>query len=116
MPSEIYMLTIDCHDHDRVATFWQHALGYQRAFADRDEIAIEPPDGAGGMALLFGRAPDAKVVKNRLHLDLNPSDQASEVARLKSLGAREVDIGQKDVSWVVMADPEDNEFCILTPR
>ncbi len=116
MPSSIYSLTVDCHDHDRVARFWQDALGYERTYESEDEIAIEPKEEASGVALVFLRVPDEKVVKNRWHLDLNPTDQASEVARLKSLGAREVDIGQKDVSWVVMADPEGNEFCILTSR
>ncbi|MFN2594075.1 MAG: VOC family protein [Actinomycetota bacterium] len=116
MPSTIYTLTVDCQDHERVAAFWQDALQYEQTFVDREEIAIEPPEDGSGPAILFLRVPDAKVVKNRWHLDLNPHDQASEVARLKSLGAREVDIGQKDVSWVVMADPEENEFCVLTPR
>ena len=116
MPSTIYTLTVDCHDHERVATFWQEALGYERTFEDDGEIAIEPKGNDPGPALLFLKVPDTKVVKNRLHLDLNPHDQQSEVARLKSLGAHEVDIGQKDVSWVVMADPEDNVFCVLTPR
>jgi hypothetical protein len=55
-------------------------------------------------------------VKNRVHLDLRPDDQAVEVQRLISLGARHVDIGQRDVSWVVLADPEGNEFCVLRPR
>jgi hypothetical protein len=58
--------------------------------------------------------PDLKVGKNRLHLDLRPGDQAAEVARLESLGARPVDVGQgTDVSWVVMADLDGNEFCVL---
>ncbi len=60
--------------------------------------------------------PDEKKVKNRVHLDLNPTDQAAEVERVKALGATEVDIGQRDVPWVVLADPEGNEFCILTAR
>ena len=57
--------------------------------------------------------PEARATKNRLHLDLRPLDQAGEVARLEGLGARRVDVGQRDVSWVVMADPEGNEFCVL---
>ena len=60
--------------------------------------------------------PEGKVVKNRLHLDLRPGDQAAEVARLEALGARRVDVGQgPDVSWVVMADPDGNEFDVLRP-
>ena len=56
---------------------------------------------------------EPKVGENRLHLDLRPVDQAAEVARLEQLGARRVDIGQGDVTWVVMADPDGNEFCVL---
>jgi hypothetical protein len=66
--------------------------------------------------MLFLEVPKAKAVKNRVHLDLRPDDQAVEVQRLISLGARHVDIGQRDVSWVVLADPEGNEFCVLRPR
>jgi hypothetical protein len=59
---------------------------------------------------------DAKVVKNRLHIDLRPDDQELEVSRLVSLGAQRVDIGQGDVPWVVLTDPEGNEFCVLGSR
>ena len=87
-------------------------------FEEPDEVAVEPPEGTSGALpypdLLFIRVPEDKRVKNRLHLDLRPDDQASEVARLEGMGARRVDIGQSaDVSWVVMADPEGNEFCVL---
>jgi len=62
------------------------------------------------------RVPAAKAGKNRLHLDLRPGDQAAEVARLEGLGASRADIGQgSQVSWVVMADPDGNEFCVLKP-
>ena len=63
--------------------------------------------------ILFLRVPEGKAVKNRLHLDFRPDDQAAEVARLEGLGARRVDIGQGDQSWVVLADPDGNEFCVL---
>ena len=63
--------------------------------------------------VLFGRNPDQKQTKNRWHFDLAPSDQAAEVARLEELGAKRADIGQTDVSWVVMVDIEGNEFCVL---
>jgi hypothetical protein len=66
--------------------------------------------------LLFIRVPEAKAGKNRLHLDLRPDDQAAEVARLETLGARRASVGQSDeVGWVVMQDPEGNEFCVLQP-
>src|ERR1022692_4559440 len=62
------------------------------------------------------QVPEGKSVKDRIHLDLRPGDQAAEVERLISLGARRIDIGQGEVTWVVMADPEANEFCVLRPR
>ena len=65
--------------------------------------------------LLFLKVPERKTVKNRMHLDLRPEDQAAEVARLEALGARRVSVGQGEVSWVVMADPEGNEFDVLRP-
>jgi len=64
---------------------------------------------------LYERAGEPKTIKNRLHLDLRPKDQAAEVARLEALGARRVDVGQRDVSWVVLADPDGNEFDVLKP-
>ncbi|HEX2770986.1 MAG TPA: VOC family protein, partial [Micromonosporaceae bacterium] len=57
-----------------------------------------------------------KKVKNRLHIDLRPEDQEAEVERLVDMGARHVDIGQRNVGWVVLADPEGNEFCVLSAR
>ena len=79
---------------------------------------LEPPEGTpeDGVApdLLFLRVPEEKKVKNRLHIDLRPADQAAEVARLEGLGARRADVGQgTDVRWVVLADPDGNEFCVL---
>jgi predicted enzyme related to lactoylglutathione lyase len=111
-------MSFDAHDLDLVVGFWEEALGWRRTFADDDEVALEPPAGSpqDGVApdLLFLRVPDDKVVKNRVHLDLRPDDQAAEVARLEKLGARRVSIGQgDDVTWVVLADPEGNEFCVL---
>jgi hypothetical protein len=86
---------------------------------DQDqETAIQSPDG--GTKIAWGGPPVApKTGKNRLHLDIAPPadvDQQAEVDRLVSLGATRIDIGQGDVSWVVMADPDGNEFCVLTPR
>ena len=83
-------------------------------------MVLEPPVGSreDGVVpdLLFLRVPDDKTVKNRLHLDLRPGDQAVEVKRLEALGARRADVGQSDdVSWVVMTDPAGNEFCVLRP-
>jgi Glyoxalase-like domain len=100
--------------------FWAAALGWVRTYADETEVVVEPPAGSAwayvAPDLLFLKVPDDKVVKNRLHLDLRPDDQSAEVARLESLGARRIDVGQgADSLWVVMADPEGNEFCVLPP-
>ena len=79
---------------------------------------LEPPEGSpeDGVApdLLFLRVPEEKSGRSRLHLDLRPVDQAAEVARLEGLGARRADVGQgPEVTWVVLADPDGNEFCVL---
>jgi hypothetical protein len=120
MDIRIQCLCIDTTDPSGLATFWESALGWRRTFDRDDEVALEPPAGSpeDGIVpdLLFLRVPEDKAVKNRLHLDLRPKDQTAEVARLAGLGATRVDVGQKqDVSWVVMADPEGNEFCVLRP-
>ena len=91
--------------------FWSAALGLPlQVDADGDRW-LEL--GEGSPNLLFQEVLEGKVVKNRLHLDFRPDDQRREVGRLIGLGAREKDIGQGQVTWVVMADPEDNEFCVL---
>ena len=118
MAIRIQCLCVDSTDPALPAAFWQAALGWRRAHQDESEIVLEPPAGSSeeGVVpdLLFLKVPEGKAVKNRLHLDLRPEDQMAEVARLEGLGARRVDVGQGDgVSWVVMADPEGNEFCVL---
>ena len=111
-------LTIDSEDPDKLADFWCRALGYQVTYRSEEgeterEVAIESPDRKG-WRILFVEVHDERKVKNRLHLDLRPDDQEAEVSRLEELGAKRVDIGQSpEVTWVVMADPEGNEFCIL---
>ena len=107
----------DSTDPRRTADFWEAALGWRRTLDHEDEVVLEPPAGSpedgGSPDILFLRVPEGKAVKNRLHLDLRPDDQAAEVARLEALGARRVDVGQQDPSWVVLADPEGNELCVL---
>jgi len=120
MDIRIQCLCVDSTDPAKAAQFWQAALGWRRTRDTEDEIILEPPEGSpeDGIVpdLLFLRVPEAKTMKNRLHLDLRPKDQAAEVARLEALGARWVDVGQgTDVSWVVMADPDGNEFDVLRP-
>jgi hypothetical protein len=111
-------LTIDSEEPDKLADFWCRALGYEVTYRSEEgeterEVAIESPDRKG-WRILFVEVHDERKVKNRLHLDLRPDDQEAEVSRLEELGAKRVDIGQSpEVTWVVMADPESNEFCIL---
>lgn len=121
MTSRFTEVTVDCHDPERLAAFWCEVLGF--TVIDRSEGKVEigswvptveeirarqmPP------TVMFIRVPEAKTVKNRLHLDVSPIDSstADEVTRLLGLGATTVDVGQgPDRSWVVMADPEGNEF------
>jgi hypothetical protein len=114
----IQCLCIDTTDPARLARFWQSALGWRRTHERYEEVVLEPPAGPpdDGVVpdLVFNRVPEGKAGKNRLHLDLRPEDQAAEVARLEGLGARRADVGQgADVTWVVMADPDGNEFCVL---
>lgn len=120
MPLRIQCLTIDAADPRRLAVFWAEVLGWRVTYEEDDEVVIEPQEGSPECDvcpdLLFGKSDDPKAVKNRLHLDLRPEDQDSEVERVTKLGARRVDIGQEGTeSWVVLADPEGNEFCILRP-
>jgi hypothetical protein len=107
-------IVIDCTDPLLVASFWSEALGLELHGPDEGDWWIEPGDGSPD--ILFLHVPEGKSVKDRIHLDLRPDDQAAEVERLISLGARRIDIGQGNVSWVVMADPEANEFCVLSSK
>jgi hypothetical protein len=111
-------LTIDSEEPDKLADFWCRALGYEVTYRSDEgeterEVTIESVDRKG-WRILFLEVHDERKVKNRLHLDLRPDDQEAEVARLEGVGAKRIDIGQSpEVTWVVMADPEGNEFCIL---
>jgi len=115
MTVAINSLTVDCHDPSAVAQFWSAALDWPILSASDDEVMIAPFEERhpGVSPVLFMTNPDDKIIKNRWHFDLAPDDQAAEVARLEGLGARRADIGQGDVSWVVMEDVEGNHFCVL---
>ncbi len=109
---------IDSPDPSTLAGFWEAALGWQRVDEDDEGVALRSAasTGAGQPVpdLLILKVDDPRVAKNRLHLDFRPDDQDREVARLMGLGAQRVDIGQGDqATWVVLADPEGNEFCVL---
>jgi hypothetical protein len=105
-------ISVDASDPEKLGQWWSAALSWKIVFSDANECEIRPDDGTTP-GLLFIRVPDTKVSKNRLHLDLRPDNQAAEVSRFIALGASHVDIGQGDVSWVVLSDPEGNEFCVL---
>jgi hypothetical protein len=100
-----------------VARFWAEALGWVISRDEDPEWVVEPPEGSREDCvvpdLLFIKVPEPKTMKNRLHIDLRPEDQAAELARLEGLGATHADVGQgEDRDWVVLADPEGNEFCV----
>jgi len=118
MGLRIETVTIDAEDPDVIAAFWSAALGWGHRTDEDGDIWLEPeddhPDAGTVRPLLIVRVPEGKVGKNRLHLDLVPDDQEREVERLEALGASRPDIGQTgNESWVVLADPEGNEFCVL---
>ena len=129
MGSRLTEIVFDCHDPVAQAAFWAAALGYQVVRTEQGQVEVapwerEPPDLAEQVrqapavpTLVFVAVPEAKTVKNRLHLDLRPVDRSheAEVERLIGLGARRADVGQGEVPWVVLADPEGNEFCVLGP-
>ncbi|HEX7165406.1 MAG TPA: VOC family protein [Acidimicrobiales bacterium] len=99
--------------------FWGEAIGWPVVYDQDGDVAVRAPDGRGPFVTFGPPTSEAKPGKNRLHLDIAPpegDDHAAEVDRLIGLGAHRVDIGQGDVPWVVMADPDGNEFCVLTPR
>ncbi len=107
-------LVLDCADAEVLADFWAAALGYQRIGAAGQYVLLVPA-GPGAPKLLLQRVPEAKVVKNRMHLDIETPDIEAEAARLEALGARRlaVDVlAEHGTHWYVMADPEGNEFCV----
>ena len=117
----IQCVVIDCAEPHGLARFWAAALGWRVTFSSDAECALEPPEGSPetdvSPDLVFVRVPDQKLGKNRLHLDLRPDDQDAHVERLLALGATRAEIGQTgEEPWVVLADSEGNEFCVLAPR
>ena len=127
-----YSVVVDCHDHRAQAAWWARVLRWRTVHESDDEAVLVPPHFFAedyfarvpaperGQGLVFVPVPEGKSVKNRLHIDLAPEaddDQDAEVQRLVDLGARRADVGQgDDVTWVVLTDPEGNEFCVLSPR
>ena len=123
MPTRLVHLVADANDPPGLARFWSTVLGWQIADETPEEVDVWPagytyPDPVA-VPVVFVLVPGAKTGKNRVHLDLastSAAHQAELVSRAADLGARPVDIGQGDVPWAVMADPEGNEFCVLEPR
>ena len=125
-------VVIDCHDIGAQARWWAGVLDWQITYEAEDEVVIVPrhvteeslrntPWEQVGPDLSFVQVPEEKVVKNRLHIDLAPQlddDQAEMVEGLIARGATRADVGQDTtkVNWVVLADPEGNEFCVLSSR
>jgi Glyoxalase-like domain len=108
-------VVVDAADPPALGEWWCHALGWVVVNDDPAEFEIRPSaDRLPG--ILFGASDDVKISKNRLHLDFRPDDRDAEVARLMALGATHADIGQGDETWVVLRDPEGNEFCVLRSR
>jgi hypothetical protein len=108
----------DCADPAALGRFWTEAAGWPVAYAEEHITGLRAPSGVGPY-LEFLRVPEGKTVKNRIHPDVAPypgQDPAAEVTRLRGLGAVPADVGQGDVNWTVLADPEGNEFCVLSPR
>lgn len=127
-----YSVVIDSHDIAAQARWWARVLNWQIIYEADDEVVIVPrhvteeslrttPWDQVGPGLTFVLAPEGKTVKNRLHMDLAPQlddDQGAMVDSLIATGATRVNVGQdeNEVSWVVLADPEGNEFCVLSAR
>jgi hypothetical protein len=114
----IAAVVVDCADPRTMARFWGAAMDWTVHEVDDDAARLRSAAGVGPY-LEFLRAPETRGWWNRVHLDVAPypgDDQSAEVLRLRELGATDADVGQGDVSWAVLADPEGNEFCVLAPH
>ncbi|GAA4905496.1 hypothetical protein LX16_3502 [Stackebrandtia albiflava] len=125
-----YSTVVESVDHRALGAWWAEAIGWDVLFDTDEEVVVVPPwAGELGPTLEFAQRPpglvfvpvtEPKRTKNRLHLDFAPhvdEDRDAVVARLIGLGARRVDVGQPpEATWDVLADPEGNEFCVLSSR
>ncbi|HEY4609744.1 MAG TPA: VOC family protein [Ilumatobacteraceae bacterium] len=126
-----YSIVIDCHDVSAQSRWWADAIGWRAVYEAPDEVVLVPahqtdevlastPWNEMGPGLVFVPVPEGKTVKNRIHIDLAPhttDDRDAEIERLLGMGATRVDVGQSsEVTWEVLADPEGNEFCVLSSR
>ncbi|WP_042370874.1 VOC family protein [Streptacidiphilus neutrinimicus] len=123
-PREVYRDTgpvaavvVDCADPRAMARFWDEAVDWTLHEVDDDFAGLRSAEGVGPY-LEFIRTPDVKTAPDRVHIDLLPypgDDKEAEVARLRALGAADLDLGQGDVPWTCLTDPEGHEFCVLAP-
>ena len=123
MATRLVQINMKARDDSELGGFWAEALGWRVSSEGPGVTNLEPegfvyPDPVA-VCLDLIASPEPKTVKNRVHVDLattSAAHQAELVMRLKDLGATPADVGQGDVPWTVMADPEGNEFCLLAPR
>jgi predicted enzyme related to lactoylglutathione lyase len=119
MAARLWSVVFDCREPIGLGRWWAETLGWRVTKEVPQEVTVEAADEDRPFSCVFIPVPEPKAGKNRLHLDLasaSLAEQAATVERLLSRGARRIDIGQKQVPWVVLADPEGNEFCVLSPR
>jgi len=109
----IAALAVDCHDPSGLARWWSRLLGGEVEVDADGAATLRTP---GGLAVDFARVPEAKTVKNRLHLDLRSTDLAAATDQALALGATRADDVYDGGRWQVLRDPEGNEFCLLRPR
>jgi len=114
MPKSNMDVVLDCAEPQKLAEFWQLALGYKVLWSF-EEFVVLVPETEVRPPLLLQRVPEPKAGKNRMHIDLVTDDIEGEVSRLEAAGARRLHEGLRTMgpsSWVTMADPENNEFCV----
>jgi predicted enzyme related to lactoylglutathione lyase len=118
MPLALHHIVVDAHDLPSQGEFWAQVLRW-RVLSVREREVVIGPDENSPLGMCFMPVTEPRTIKNRLHLDLTTGaeDRDAEIARIIGLGARRVDIGQTGAeSWVVLADPEGNEFCVVRPK
>ena len=118
MALSLHHIVIDARDLPALARFWAQVLDW-KILSEREREIVIGVDVTASVGICFMPVTDKKTVKNRVHLDLapGPDEQDAEIERVLALGAQRADIGQTGAeSWTVLADPEGNEFCVLSPK